>query len=189
MTNDKFGLKDTVHCSVESSRGTTNGIGVHSVWNFECYDKNGKLKWVDLDRPNIVTHEGLDDMLTVYLDNGTQSATWYVGLVNTNTAAAATMTYAVPVFTEDVDYGELVRQTFTGVVSSQAITNSASKATFTITTGGQTLYGCFLTNHNVKGNTAEAGKKLFCYALFSSGKAVEAGDTFKAWTTVTAAHA
>jgi hypothetical protein len=72
-------------------------------------------------------------MLSVYLDNGTQSATWYVGLVNTNTAAAATMTYATPVFTEDTDYNEAARQTFDGTVSSQAITNSASKATFTIT--------------------------------------------------------
>jgi hypothetical protein len=30
---------------------------------------------------------------------------------------------------------------------------------------------------------------LFCYALFSSGRAVEASDTFKCYTTVTAAHA
>jgi hypothetical protein len=185
---DKFGFKDNVACNVEITREAESGFKVFSVWNFECYDKHGNLKWVDLERPNIVTHEGLDDLLTVYLDNGTQSATWYVGLVNTNTAAAATMTYAVPVFTEDTDYDELVRQTFTGVVSSQAITNSASKATFTITTGGQTLYGCFLTNDDTKGDTAGGGV-LFCYALFSAGKAVEAGDTFKAWTTVTAQHA
>lgn len=188
MTIEKMGFNDTTGCNVESSRGIKDGIGVHSVWNFECYDKHGNLKWTDYERPNIVTHEGLDDMLSVYLDNGTQSATWYVGLVNTNTAAAATMTYAVPVFTEDTDYTELVRQTFTGVVSSQAITNSASKATFTIDTGGQTLYGCFLTNDDTKGDTAGGGV-LFCYALFSSGKAVESGDTFKAYSVITAAHA
>lgn len=188
MTISKFSIGDTAVGNVESSRGTKDCIGVRSVWNFECYDKNGKLKWEDRDRPNIVTNEGLDDMLSVYLDNDTQSATWYVGLVNTNTVAAATMTYAVPVFTEDVDYDELVRQTFTGVVSSQAITNSASKAIFTITTGGQTLYGAFLANVNTKGDTAGGGV-LFCYALFSSGKAVEAGDTFKAYSTITAAHA
>lgn len=183
-----MGISDKAGCCLESTRGTTNGIGVHSVWNFELYDKNGNLKWADYNRPNIVTHEGLDDMLSVYLDNDTQSATWYVGLVNTNTAAAATMTYAVPVFTEDTDYDELVRQTYTGVVSSQSITNTASKATFTITTGGQTLYGCFLANVNTKGDTAGGGV-LFCYALFSSGKPVEAGDTFKAYSTITAAHA
>ena len=185
---EKLGFKDKAVGNVESSREIKNGIGVHSVWNFECYDKNGKLKWVDYDRPNIVTHEGLDDMLSVYLDNGTQSATWYVGLVNTNTAAAATMTYATPVFTEDTDYNEATRPAFDGTVSSQAITNSASKATFTIDTGGQTLYGAFLTNVNTKGDTAGGGK-LFCYALFSSGRAVEASDAFKCYTTVTAAHA
>lgn len=185
---EKLGFKDTVGYSVESSREAKSGLDVHSVWNVEVYDKHGNLKEAEYNIHNVVTHEGLDDLLSVYLDNGTQSATWYVGLVNTNTVAADTMTYAVPVFTEDVDYDELVRQTFNGTVSSQAITNSASKATFTITTGGQTLYGCFLTNDDTKGDTAGGGK-LFCYALFSSGKAVEAGDTFKAYTTVTAAHA
>jgi hypothetical protein len=188
MANSKCGFKDITGGNVESSRGTTNDLDVHSVWNFECYDKHGNLKWTDYNRPNVVTHEGIDDLLSVYLDNGTQSATWYVGLVNTNTAASATMTYATPVFTEDVDYDEAVRQTFNGTVASQTITNSASKATFTITTGGQTLYGCFLTNVSTKGNTAGGGI-LFCYALFSSGKAVESGDTFKAYTTVTGAHA
>lgn len=185
---EKLGFKDKAVGNVESSRETKNGIGVHSVWNFELYDKNGKLKWADYNRPNIVTHEGLDDMLSVYLDNGTQSATWYVGLVNTNTAAAATMTYATPVFTEDTDYNEAARQTFDGTVSSQAITNSASKAIFTIDTGGQTLYGAFLCNKNTKGDTAGGGK-LFCYSLFSSGKAVESSDMFKVSITVTAAHA
>ena len=184
----KFKFGDKSEGNIESTKHGSDGIGIHSVWNFECYDKNGNLKWADYNRPNIVTHEGLDDLLSVYLDNGTQSATWYVGLVNTNTAAAATMTYATPVFTEDTDYDEATRPAFDGTVSSQAITNSASKATFTITTGGQTLYGCFLTNGNTKGDTA-GGKKLFCYALFSSGRTVEAGDTMKCCTTVTAAHA
>lgn len=185
---EKLGFKDTAVGNVEATRDTGSGFKIFSTWNFECYDKNGNLKWADYNRPNIVTHEGLDDLLSVYLDNGTQSATWYVGLVNTNTAAAATMTYATPVFTEDTDYDEATRPAFDGTVSSQAITNSASKATFTITTGGQTLYGCFLTNGNTKGDTA-GGKKLFCYALFSSGRTVEAGDTMKCYTTVTAAHA
>jgi hypothetical protein len=185
---ERLGFKDSVGCSVESSREAKNGLDVHSVWNVEVYDKHGNLKEAEYNIHNIVTHEGLDDLLGVYLDNGTQSATWYVGLVNTNTAAAATMTYATPVFTEDTDYTEAVRQTFDGTVSAQAITNSASKATYTIDTGGQTLYGCFLANVNTKGDTVGGGK-LFCYALFSSGKAVESGDTFKAWTTVTAAHA
>jgi hypothetical protein len=179
---------DKVEGQVESARATISGFLIYSRWTFECYDKHGNLKWEERDRPNLVTHEGLDDMLSVYLDNATQSATWYVAPVNTNTAAAATMTYAVPVFTEDTDYDELVRQTYTGVVLNQVITNTAAKATFTITTGGQTLYGGMLCNKSAKGDTAGGGK-LFCYSLFSSGKAVEAGDTFKITIQVTAAHA
>jgi hypothetical protein len=186
MTIEKLGLKDKAECSVESSRGAVSDLYVRSIWNVEIYDKHGKLKDFEYNIHNTVTKEGKNDLLSVYLDNGTQSATWYVGIVNTDTTAVDTLTYAVPGFTEDVDYDELVRQTFVGVGASETMTNSASKATFTITTGGQTLYGCFLTNDDTKGDTAGGGV-LFCYAKFSSSKTVEAGDTFKAWTTVTAA--
>lgn len=184
----KAKFSDKVDGEITNRSEMLSGFSIGSRWNFECYDKYGNLKWAELDRPNICTHEGLDKLLNVMFDNVAASATWYVGLVNTNTAAAATMTYAVPVFTEDTDYDELVRQTYNGTVSSQVITNSASKATFTITTGGQTLYGGFLTNVNTKGDTAGGGV-LFCYSLFSSGKAVEAADTFKVTIAITAAHA
>ena len=191
MTN-KFGLKDTVHCNVESSRGVHDTIGIHSVWNFECYDKNGNLKWTDYERPNIVTHEGLDDMLTVYLDNGTQSATWYVGLVNTNTAAAATMTYAVPVFTEWDGYSELTRQEFVAAESTaKSITNSANKAVYT-STETKTLYGGALVGGGTAADTISdtaGGGTLFCYSKFSAGKPVENTDTFKIYSTISVANA
>jgi hypothetical protein len=185
----KAKFTDTAEGEITNRSEMLSGFSIGSRWNFECYDKHGNLKWEERDRPNICTNEGLDKLLNVMFDNVAAIATWYVALVNTNTAAAATMTYATPVYTEDTDYDEAVRQTFDGTVSSQAITNSASKATFTITTGGQTLYGASLVSSNVKGNTAAAGAVLFCYSLFSSGKAMDSGDTFKVQISIAAAHA
>ncbi len=186
---ESTGFKDIAEATVESNKNTSAGFKIYSTWDFECYDKYGNLKWEERNRPNVCTHEGLDKLLNVMFDNVAAIATWYVALVNTNTTAAETMTYATPTYTEDTDYTEAVRQTYNGAVASQVITNSASKATFTIDTGGQTLYGASLVSSNVKGDTAAAGAVLFCYSKFSAGKAVESGDTFKVTIAITAAHA
>lgn len=186
---DRLGFQDKAEGSIESSKNNSSGFKIYSTWDFECYDKHGNLKWEERNRPNVCTHEGLDKLLNVMFDNVAAIATWYVALVKTDTSAAATMTYATPVYTEDTDYTETVRQTYNGTVSSQVITNSASKATFTIDNGGQTLYGASLVSSNVKGDTSAAGAVLFCYSKFSAGKAVESGDTFKVTIAITAAHA
>jgi len=186
---NKAGFSDKMNGEISNRDALVSRFSIGSRWDFECYDKNGNLKWAERDRPNICTNEGLDKLLNVMFDNVAAIATWYIALVNTNTAAAATMTYATPVYTEDTDYDEAVRQTFDGTVSSQVITNSASKATFTITTGEQTLYGASLVSSNIKGDTAAEGAVLFCYSLFASGHTVEATDVFKVTCAITAAHA
>lgn len=189
---EKTRFGDSMTASIEAKRELLNGFIVGSKWDFECYDKDGNLKWAEYDRPNIVTHEGLDFLLNVMFHGTAAVATWYIAPVETDTEAAATMTYAVPVFTEWDGYSEAARQAFNeAAASSQAITNSANKATFT-SSETKTLYGAFLcgggTDATTMNDTAGGGT-LFCYSKFSSSKPVESGDTFKVTCTITGAHA
>lgn len=178
--------------SVEATRITPVTFSVKTVWDFECFRKDGSLKWVELQRPNIITTQGLNSLLDVYLRNQTQITAWYIAPVETDTAAALGMTYAVPVFTEWDGYSEGNRQAFTGAAASGGVmTNSASKATFT-SGESKTLYGAALygggTDANTKNDTAGGGT-LFCYSKFSSSKDVENTDVFKVTLTVTIANA
>lgn len=177
--------------SVESARAAIAGLSVKTVWDFECFRKDGSLKWAELQRPNIITTQGLNSLLDVYFRNQTQIAAWYIAPVETDTTAALAMTYAVPVFTEWDGYSEAARQAFTGAAASGGVmTNTAAKATFTASEN-KTLYGAALfgggTDPTVMANTAGGGI-LFCYSKFSGSKDVESGDTFKVTLTVTIAN-
>jgi hypothetical protein len=189
---EKSGAKDIMGAGVESKREMLLRAIAGSRWNFECYDKYGNLKWAELDRPNIITNEGLNAWLDIMFHEATQIATWYIFPVETDTTAAVTMTYAVPVFTEWDGYSEATRQAFVeAAASSQSITNSASKAVYT-STEAKTLYGGALvgggTDADTKNDTAGGGT-LFCYSKFSAGKPVENTDTFKIYCTISIANA
>ena len=185
---DKFKMKDRFSASIEASRELINRILFGTTWDFECYDKDGNLKWVEPKRPNIVTHEGLDHLLNVGFHGTAAFSPWYIAPVETDTTAAATMTYAVPVFTEWDGYTEAARQEFVEAASSgQSITNSANKAAFT-SSETKVLYGAALFSYATWKDTAHAGAVLFCYSKFDTGKAVDSGDTFKVTCTLTAAH-
>lgn len=189
---EKSGAKSIMGASVESQRKLLLKAVAGSRWNFECYDKDGNLKWVDLDRPNTITNEGLDAWLNIMFHGATQITTWYIVPVETDTTAAVTMTYAVPGFTEWDGYSELTRQVFVGAAaSSQSITNSANKAVYT-STEDKTLYGGALVGGGTDADTISdtaGGGTLFCYAKFSAGKPVENTDTFKIYSTISIANA
>ncbi len=154
-----------------------------------CRDKFGKVRWAD-SAHNIVTNEALDAILNIMLHASTQITTWYVVIVETDTAAAAGMTYAVPVYTESTAYDEATRPEYTeAAASSQSITNSANKAAFTIS-ATKTIYGAALvgggTAPTTKGNTAGGGT-LFCYAKLGTARAVYDDDTLQITYTLSSA--
>ena len=182
------GIKGIADGNIDTGRAREIGLGIRTVWDFECFDKNGNLKWQELDRPNIITTQGLNSLLDIYLDAGTQITAWYVGPIETDTTAAITMTYAVPVFTEWDGYTEAARQAYDpAAASGGVITNSASKATFTASED-KTLYGAALFGGGTDAATMQdvaGGGTLFCYSKFATSRAVESGDTFKVTITVT----
>lgn len=189
---EKSGAKATMGASVESQRDMLFKAVAGSLWNFECYDKNGNLKWGEYNVHNTITDEGFNAWLNIMFHGATQITTWYIFPVETDTTAATTMTYAVPGFTEWDGYSELTRQEFVEAESTaKSITNSASKAVYT-STETKTLYGGALVGGGTDADTISdtaGGGTLFCYAKFSAGKPVEATDTFKIYSTISIANA
>lgn len=173
--------------------GIITGALVKSVWDVEHWRK-GLL----LDRTrdtNIVTDEGLNQLLRIMFTDGTQIAlaNWYVAIFNTDTTPAAGTTYGTPVYTEETDYDSATRPTWQGgSVASESVSNTANKATFVFdaTSDGNTIYGGALVGGDgasVKGNTADTDGRTYAAAKFGSAKPVEDNDTLKVTITLTSA--
>lgn len=138
------------------------------------------------DEPNLVVNEGLNALLNIMFGGSTQITTWYVGLFEGNYTPVATVTAAniTAASTECITYDETTRPAYTeAAASSQSMTNSASKATFTFN-ATKTIYGAFLVSASAKSATTGT---LFSAARFSSSKAVVAADQLLVTYTLTAA--
>jgi hypothetical protein len=184
----KLRCRDKAEVSIELSKSSRSGVKLRGNFHVECFKPDGSLAWVE-DVSNIITDEGLNRILGVVFAGVTQTATWYVGLVKTDTAPAAGMTYAVPVFTECVvaDYTENARQAYVETVTTTTCTNSVSKAVFTMETS-ITLYGAFLASVvTADDRTGGANNVLMCYARFGAGQAVQAAYVVNVTYTITAA--
>lgn len=159
---------------------------VRSIWDWEHY-RDGKLvdEWKE---NNICTDEGLTALLDIMFSSGTQLTSWYVLIFETDTTPAAGTTYAVPVWTECTAYAEATREAWVEAgVSAKSITNSASKAEFTMN-ATKTIYGAGLvaggTDANTKGDAAGGGT-LYSASKFGTSKPVENLDVLKATVTLT----
>ena len=159
---------------------------ISSIWDWELVRKGKTIdQWKE---ENICTDEGLNALLDIMFSAGTQLTAWYVLIFETDTAPAAGTTYAVPVFTECEAYAEATREAFVEAgVSGKSITNSASKAEFTMN-ATKTIYGAALvgggTDADTKGNVAGGGT-MYCASKFSASKAVENLDVLKCTVTLT----
>jgi len=184
---EKSGAGNSIRVEIERRAGMVEDSRPGSVWDWECRDKNGHLKWRESIH-NLVTEEGRDYYLDVALSSATQITAWYVAIFESDHTPAAGNTYAVPGYTESEAYDEATRPAWTEAgVSSQSITNSASKASFTMN-ATKTIYGGALvgggTDANTKGDAAGGGT-LLCLSAFSSGKPVEDDDVIKLTITAT----
>jgi len=163
-------------------------LKIGSLWEVEHWRRSSFRAgaWsadVTVDH-NLVTNEGLDALLDIMFHGTSQIGTWYIALFNDDHTVAAGDTYATPGYTESSNYDEANRPAFTeATAASQSMTNSANKATFTMSTS-ETIYGAALVSDNTKGDTA-ATATLFGAAQFAASKAVEDDDTLKITVTIT----
>jgi hypothetical protein len=159
-------------------------LTVGGVFTIE-HMRDGKLidKW---EEKNIVTAEGLDDMLNEALLAGGAGRVYYVGLFEGTHIPVDGDTHAVPGFTEVTVYTPAARVAWTGVAGSKQINNSAAKAVFTLT-GSKTVTGAFLASTATQG--PGAGNILFASSRFSAARAVIATDVLNITYTLQAASA
>jgi len=163
-------------------------ISLENHYLIECFDKFGKLKWVE-EIHNLITNVGLDDVLTNYLKGSAYTAAFYVGLTDgTPTAAAADTMSSHAGWTEVTAYSESVRETLAlGSVSSQSVDNSASKASFSINADTTTIGGAFIVTNSTKSGSTGV---LYGVGAFTGGdKSADSGDTLNVTVTCTAASA
>jgi hypothetical protein len=85
-------------------------------------------------------------------------------------------------WTENAEYTGNRQEYVEAASSSQSVTNSANKASFSITSDSQSIYGAFLAS----AATGTTGT-LLCVANFSSAKAADNGDTLEVTYTISAA--
>jgi hypothetical protein len=128
----------------------TNKASAGGVYTFQCHDKDGKLKWEETEH-NLIVNEGLQSMVSVYLDGATQITTWYMGLITgpgSGTTIAAGDTLASHAgWTEYTDYsGDRQSVTFGTATTADpsVIDNSAAKNQYTISGSGGVVAGAFL---------------------------------------------
>ena len=171
-------LGDTVQAGVGKSAQGDARVGLGGVFNVQCFDADGNLKWEDQFH-NLVVNEGLQDLNDKYFKGVTYSAAWYLGLVTgpgSGTTYAAGDTLASHAWTEFTDYtGNRKAVTFGSptLADPSVISNSGSPSQFVITGAGGTVAGAFLASVS----TGTSGI-LFSEGDFTGGdKIVASGDT------------
>lgn len=150
-----------------------NGLSVGGFFHGTLI-RDGKIIDDFVDH-NLVVNEGLNHLLNVAFNGATQITTWYCGLFEGNYTPVAGVTAATitSASTETTAYTSATRVEYTDATSSsQSMTNSASRASFTFN-ASKTIYGAFLVSVSTKSSTSGT---LMAAAKFSSSKAVESGD-------------
>lgn len=152
-------------------------IGLHGNPFVEHTDKDGRLKGL-FDIDNGIVDVGINHLLDVGFDGGTQITTWYTGLVDNSgfTAFSNSDTMASHTgWSESTAYSEANRPEWTaGTPSSRSITN-ASTVDFSIN-ATVTIKGIFITSDNTKSGTTGT---LWSTAAFASNVSAQNGDTLK----------
>lgn len=119
------------------------GVTVGVRYIVECFDKFGRLKWRDEFR-NLVVTEGRNTLLNRSFDAVAANVNWFVGLKGAGAAAAGDTLASHAGWSELTSYsGNRKAWTKNGAASGGAMSNSAAKASFTIT-GTMTVAGAFL---------------------------------------------
>jgi len=146
--------------------------------------QDSELKWTD-GFQNLVVTAGRNAMLDDFLNNSAPSAgnSWFVGLKDTGAPASDDTMGSHAGWAElSAIYSNGTRPGFVGgAVASGSMSNTASKASFVITSTDD-VYGAFLVNESTKGTGAGL---LYGAGDFGAERGVQNGDTLN--VTVTAA--
>lgn len=178
MISNKSNVTDQVSVLVQKTVGIDGGARLGGVFRFQCFDKNGNLKWEDSTH-NLVVNEGLKDLNDKYFSGSTYTATWYLGLVNASPSpsyAAGDTLASHAGWAETTDYsGNRKAVTFGAatLADPSVINNTVVPSQFSMT-GTVTVAGAFLCS----AATGTSGV-LFSVSSFQApgNRSVVSGDT------------
>lgn len=191
MVNDNtMGMSQKAN--VTSNKKTGVQIGMIDYFDVQCVSPDGEVKWEERIH-NLVTNQGLSHVIqTVFTGQDVAIGTWYVGLKDAGAPAAADAAASLPnvgAWTEYTEYDEATRPVATlANEASQATTNSASPASFTIASPAPDVVGVFVVDANGK-NTNTSATVLYGVGDFASPKVVDPADTLNVTVTLSAASA
>lgn len=144
------------------------GLKYSGRYIVECFTKDGEFKWKD-DTHNLIVNSGIN-----YLISGGWTPSCYIGLLSdTPTIVAGDIMTSHTGWTEVTGYSETVRAIYTKTITANAVTNSASKALFSIN-ATVTVGGIFISTVATKATTTGT---LISAAPFATGnKSAISGD-------------
>lgn len=182
---------DVVASGLIARPGSEEAARAMGKYFFECYDKDGNLKWT-AESKNLVVNVGLQYMAGAALTGTSVLAGFYIGLYGagaSNTPAASDTMSSHAGWTENTTYSNATRPAATFAAATTAnpsvVTNTASKASFSIN-GTTTIGGAFLVGGTSGGGAGNADQKngtggtLFSASDFTGGdRSVVNGDTLQ----------
>jgi hypothetical protein len=180
MSNEIAKASDTISSGLVAGTSHTETAKATGRFLFECFDKDGNLKW-SAEESNLVVNVGLQYMAGTALTSTTQITTWFIGLYGsgaTNSPAAIDTAASHGGWIEATPYSNATRPSAVFAAATNAnpsqVTNSASPASFIINATA-TVGGAFLISNNTKGGTTGT---LFSAADFQApgDRSVVSGD-------------
>ncbi len=176
---ENFGATMPVEGSLVMNQEIDYGVKMGSEYHFECFDKDGNLKWEERVKNRVVT-TGLNQLITETFKNGTIAA-WYCGIKGAGSIVAGDTMASHAGWSEITKYGTTLRPVLTlGSVASGTANNSASKASYSIN-GTTIVAGGFVATTSLRGN---ATGTLYGATDFSSARGVINGDTLNVTITI-----
>lgn len=181
----KFGLGDKVESQLIAANRQKGILTLRGDWLFELI-RSGKIidKW---EMHNLIVNEGLSDILTVYLNSGTQDTTWFMILKDEGAVPVAGDTLASHgAWVEATGYSSGTRPAIVwDAESGQSIDNTGAPTSFTFT-GTDTIAGAGIVADNTKGGTSGI---LFSLEDFVSDRVVVNNDVLNVTVTIASATA
>ena len=172
MFTEKVDVQDSLGATVLLGGSVGEQLSVTGSYEVKCLDADGSLKWEE-EIKNLVVTVGKANLLNVYLASGTQTTTWYLGLIDgTPTYAAGDIMSSHAGWTESVAYSNATRPI--GVFTATATASIATAATTFNINATATIAGAFLTTGSAKSGTTGT---LYSAGSFATPRAVISGDS------------